>query len=207
VEANIVRFPPACASDFVVHHCGVSYHVHKFVLIYLSAYFRTYIEQLIDGQRAYWADECDEHPSIAHCIRLPDDCGKVEASADDLKLFLCHLYFQEHYSCIPYCVVSHVDLATQPALNVTLTYPHFKTWRDLKSASSSLLFSSDPTMYDAVMSLCHYFDCARVLSQAEDNILLVVQVGDDPEYSSTRRLGGKSCYSASCSPSSSTSSE
>ena len=94
LQTSAVRFPPACLSDFVIHYRGTAYHVHKFVLHYRSSYFRAYIDPLVAGQRACAADECDDHPSIAHCIRLPDSCGKVEADCDDFRLFLCHLYLR-----------------------------------------------------------------------------------------------------------------
>ena len=66
-----VHFPPVFLADFVIHYQAQAFHVHKFVMCHHSSYFRTYIEPLIDGQRAYPAGECDEHADIAHCIRLP----------------------------------------------------------------------------------------------------------------------------------------
>ena len=72
-----VQFPPAHLSDFVIYYRHTAYHVHKFVLDYHSSYFRTYIEQLTTEQRAYPAEECNDHSDITHCIRLPDSCGKV----------------------------------------------------------------------------------------------------------------------------------
>ena len=181
LASSDVQFPPAFLSDFVVHYRGVAYHVHKFVLCYHSSYFRTYIEPLIDGQRAYSTAECDEHPSITHCIRLPDCCGKVEAASDDFRLFVCHLYFAQHYSCIPYVVPADIDLLAQPPPNVTLDYPGFVHCDELDAVTASIVYSSDapPQLYDAVMSLCHYFDCSVVLSRAEDNCLLVLRSRDD----------------------------
>ena len=39
-------------------------------------------------------------------------------------------------------------------------------------------------MYESVLSLAHYFDCAVVLSRAEDNLLLVAKA----KYSAERYL-------------------
>ena len=170
-----VHFPPAFLSDFVIHYRGTAYHVHKFILCYHSSYFSTYMTTLVNGQRAHPTDECDEHPAVAHCIRLPNSCGKVEASSDDFGLFLCHLYFAQHYSCVPYTVASHVDLAALPPPDVLLDYPKFNSYTDLEKATrSTLLAPEPPEVYEAVMSLGHYFDCALVLSRAEDNLLLMV---------------------------------
>jgi len=44
-----------------------------------------------------------------------------------------------------------------------------------------------PAVNEAVLSLCHYFDCAAVLSRAEDNLLLVVEANNDP---TTARMYG-----------------
>jgi len=175
LAANIVQFPPALLSDFVIHHRSIAYHVHKFVLFHHSSYFRSYIEQLTDGQRAYPTEECDEHPSVTHCSRLPDSCGKLEATADDFRLFLCHLYFAQHYCCIPYTVAAHIDVSAELPPTVNLAYPDFRSWEPLRKATSSIPFSvSQPAVYESVMSLCHYFDCAVVLARAEHNMLLVV---------------------------------
>ena len=160
------HFPPAKVSDFVVHYRSTAYQFHKFVLCHHSSYFRTYIEQLTDGQRAYPTDECSEHPDIAHCIRLPDSCGKVEADTNDFRLFLCQLYFAQHYSCIPYTAQSHIELTAQPPPTVTLDYPHFRDSVQLSRHTSSVSDTSEPlAVYDAIMSMCHYLECALVLSR------------------------------------------
>ena len=175
-QQQMCRFPTAFLSDFVVHYHNTAFHVHKLVLCCHSSYFRTYIEQLIDGQRAYPKSECDDHPGIPHCIRLPDSCGKVAASEDDFRLFLCHLYFAQHYSCVPYKADVEVDVAATPGPAITLNCPSHTNMQSLRAASSSKFYiASPPAIYEAVLSLCHYFDCALVLSRAEDNCLLVVQ--------------------------------
>ena len=142
LQASDVHFPFKVFSDFVIHYRGTAFHVHKFVLCYHSAYFRAYIEQLTNGQRAYPLDECSDHPNTAHCIRLPDDCGKEEASAADFQRFLCHLYFMQHYSCIPYRVATDVDLTAQPPPAVTLDYPKFNGWDDLLLSMRSTALGS-----------------------------------------------------------------
>jgi len=167
-------------SDFILHYRSTSFHVHKFVLSYHSIYFRTYIEPLIDGQPTYPPDECDDHPSIAHCIHLPDKCGKIEADLSDFRLFLCHLYFARHYSCIPFLIASSVDLTAQPPPSVTLDYREFRDRKELvqETHSTSPFHSDSSAQYVPVMSLCHYFDCPAVLSRAEDNCLLLVEAKD-----------------------------
>ena len=168
-----VHFPPAQLSDFVIHYRGTAFHVHKFVLVYHSSYFRTYIDQLTDGQRAYTKEECDEHATITHCVHLPDRCGKVDADADDCRVFLCHLYFAQHCSCIPYKVAADIDPSAQPPPAVNLNYPKFDETQ-LRTATGSPV-NVLPAVHEAVMSLCHYFDCDRILSGAEDNCMLVVE--------------------------------
>ena len=171
------HFPPAHCADFVIHYRQADFHVHKFLLCYHSAYFRTYLEQLTAGKRAVSPDECSGHPSIAHCIRLPDQCGKERADEDDFRLFLCHLYFACHYECVPFqpddC---GVDLTTEPNSEFTLEAQPFADGSDLEVVIAPPLIPDDgqPDVEEAVLSLCHYFDCAQLLSRAEDNILLVV---------------------------------
>ena len=176
LAANDVHFPPAFLSDFVIHYRDTAYHVHKFVLCHHSSYFRTYFEPLIEGQRVYLKAECDDHHDVAHCIRLPDRCGKVEADSDDFRVFLCHLYFAQHYRCVPYTVATHVNLDAEPAPTVTLDCPAFRGWEELDEATSSSLWTVEPpAVYEAVMSLCHYFNCDRVLSRAEDNCAALIE--------------------------------
>ena len=170
------HFPPAYLSDFVIYYRNTAYHVHKFILCCHSAYFRSYVEQLTDGQRAYPLDECDQHPTVAHCMRLPDSCGKMEANSNDLRLFVCHLHFAEQYSCIPYKAASEVDLAGQPPPAVSLTRPVLTDSEELDDATSSRLDTFDASKTnESVMSLCHYFDCAVLLSRAEHNMPLVLE--------------------------------
>lgn len=96
---------------------------------------------------------------------------------DDFRRFFCHLYFVQHYNTIPFSVTADVDMIVQPPPAISLEWPSFKSCSSSKDASCSILPNHDtaaPAMYEAVMSLCHYFDCARVLCRAEDNMLLVV---------------------------------
>jgi len=174
---NDIRFPSARFSDFVMHYRGTSLRVHKFVLVHHSTYFRTYIEQLVDGKRAYPTKECSDHPSIAHCVHLPDICGKVKASVEDFRLFLCHLYFAQHYSAIPFLAASDVHLTAQSTPAVCLNWPKLSSWQQLKEATPSVILgaTAPPAVYESVLSLCHYFDCAAMLSRAEDNMVLVVE--------------------------------
>ena len=172
-----VHFPPAFLADFVIHFRSMSYYVHKYVLCHHSAYFTTYCQELTAGERAYSADECSGHAHIAHCIRLPDSCGKVGASVEDFRLFLFQLYFAQQLRCIPLIADVEVDLLAQtpPVVTVDVESPSPCIIRRLVAAvdgvddSFSLAITCEP-----VLSLCHYFDCATVLSRAEDNCVSVV---------------------------------
>ena len=179
---RFIQFPPAALSDFVVHYQRTDYHVSKFVLFHHSAYFRTYIEQLTAGQRAYPTDECNRHPRIPHCIRLPDRCGKLAANTSLFGLFLNHLHFAQHYQCFPYAVTTHISPNSQPEPAVTLDCVKYDSWAALRDSPSSQLPQSDGPLecYGVVLSLCHYFDCALLLSRAEHNMLLTVAACQPP---------------------------
>ena len=165
---NSVAFPPARLADFVIHYRDAAFVVHKFVLFHHSPYFRAYIETLSDGQRSCPPHECSDHPGIAHCIRLPDSCGKVEASADGFRLFLCHLYFPAHYLCTPYPVATHVDPTADPPVTLRLGPGRYSEYWQLVQVSSYAFFgSAAPALYREVVSLSHYFDCAYVLGHVE----------------------------------------
>ena len=141
-----------------------------------SSYFRTFLEQLTDGQRVYSADECNNHPDIAHCFRLPDNCDKVEASVDDFRVFPCHLYFTERDNYLPYKAASRVNLTAQSAPAVTLSWPGVRDVEELRKATPSELYDfSSANVCESVVSLCHYSDCSCVLSRAETSMVLVVE--------------------------------
>ena len=135
------HFPPAFHSDFVIHYRGTSFHVHKFILSCHSSYFRTYRQQLADGLRAYPTTECNEHADIAHCIRVPDSCGKLDASSDDFRLFLCHLYFADCYGCMSFRPVTDVVMAAQPPPLVSLTCPSLPAGKSLAMQRPAVLRS------------------------------------------------------------------
>ena len=186
LSANRIRvqFPPFDVADFVIHYRNTDFYVHKFVLFHHSAYFRTFIRELIHGERVYESDDCadDEHPYVTHCIRLPNRCGKRKTSVDDFRLFLCHLYFIPHYSCFPYRVATEIDLSVTPAPAVCLDWPALTTWKQLLKATSSVFFASQTAdTYLEVLSLCDYFYCAQLLSRCEDNMLLLVKEDRKPK--------------------------
>ena len=61
---------------------------------------------------------------------------------------------------------------------MTLTYDSPGSFADLDEATGGNLSNNDPPeVYEAVISLCHYFDCSVVLSRAEVNMGLVVCAG------------------------------
>ena len=118
--SDIVFFPPREVADFVIHY-DKHFHVHKFVLHHHSAYFRAYfltlspqsdvyidvdIRPASDSSPAIKRPKRCNHPTIAHCIHLPQQItlvDKDDVDADDFELFLCHLYFSAHY-CYPPCL-------------------------------------------------------------------------------------------------------
>ena len=192
-KPQVCQFPPAYLSDFVIHFRNTAFHVHKLALIHHSSYFRTYIEQLTAGERA--TDECDEHTDIPHCIVLPDACGEIDADVDDFKLFLCHLYFAQQYSCIPYKAAVDVSLDAEPAPALSLSCPTLSSLAALKAASSSEFDSaSPPAVHETVLSLCRHFDCSLVLSRAEDNVLLAMSETLEPSFSDVEWRTVRSCF-------------
>ena len=149
--------PSSSTSSFTL--AARSFAFTRFVLCHHSAYFRTYIQSLKDGQRAYPAEECSGHTDITHCIRLPKKCGREEADGAAFRLFLCHLYFTQCYSLLPYQAPSTVDMTTQPPPSVTLEFQKIEAIQ---------LTAIPHSMYAQILSLCHYFNCAVVLLRAED---------------------------------------
>ena len=196
-QSDPVVLPPRRLARLVIHYRDAAFHVHKFILYHHSAYFRTYIDQLTDGERAYSNDECSDHVSIAHCVRLPDRCGKVDASVDDFRLFLYHLYFPRQYNCIPYHMADvHIDLTADLPPTVSLDSPAFPNCRELLAATSNEILDA-PAIDEAVLSLCHYFDCALLLSRAEDNLRLVV--GAEQQHSVTNSAAEiRACVELAC---------
>ena len=137
-QDSIVFFPPLELVDFVIHYDSTAFYVHKLLLHHHSAYFRAYL-LLLNSQgspasptrrrarssTSFSVNEeqhCD-HPTIAHCIHLPQQTRLVEqtpVTAADLHLFLCHLYFRQHYCYPPYLPESDIDLNnTSPPLSFT----------------------------------------------------------------------------------------
>ena len=173
LETQVVRFPPAHCADVVLHYHNTAFHVHKFVLLYHSPVLRAAIELLANGP----GEQCDDHPHIAHCIRLPVKCGKLGACADAFRKFLCHLYFARHHNCAPFPAKTQVDLSAEPAPAVSLECPKLADYNALAAASNVTgVFGANASPSDrAVVSLCHYFDCALVLARCEDNMLLLVE--------------------------------
>ena len=190
---DTVLFPHAAFADFVVHYRGTAFHVHKLALIHHSSYFRAYIEQLTAEERA--TDECVAHTDIAHCIVLPHDCDGIDASVDDFRLFLCQLYFAAQYSCFPFHSAVGVDIDAQPAPAISLSCPTLGSFSALKAASSSEFDTATPlAVHEVVMSLCRHFDCALVLSRAEDNMLLTMESADnEPNCSDEEWCALSSC--------------
>ena len=195
--ARLLQFPPIFLSDFVVHYRGTAFHLLKFVLCCHSTYFRTYMEQLNEGQRVYPADECDRHTNITHCIRLPDQCGKVEASVDDFRLFVCHLYFAQHYRCITRKAASDIDLTAQPPPVLTLDSLNSECAQLRPPSVKSVVESAMYALNETIMSPCHYLDCTRVPSRAEDSLLVAAQLAIYASFTNLHVTGGTSGHASS----------
>ena len=125
--STAVCFPPRLVADFIIHY-DTDFHVHKLVLYHHSAYFRAYFQALLDSSSpSNGTQPCSSHPQIAHCIHLPRQTRLVEktpVTADDFRLFLCHLYFSSHYCYPPYLPSADLDLSSDtPSLTVDFSSP------------------------------------------------------------------------------------
>ena len=103
----------------------------------------------------------------------------MEANTEDFERFLCHLYFAKHYSCLPY-TVDDLVLDMRPPPTVTLDSPASANSLGIEYKSSTNFFTGHPPVVsEPTMSLCHYFDCAAILSHAEDNCMLFMKAMED----------------------------
>ena len=184
---DAVFFPHRDFIDFVIHYDSRAFHVHRLVLHYHSAYFRTYFQTLSSSTASASttpssdsAPACN-HPSIAHSIHLPQQTTLVEktpVTAADFRLFLCHLYFCSHYCYPPYLPQDDIDLNSAAPLSLSfppvvavyvarsLSFPAISSidW----SVESPQLRSSDGECKvlvhnEALLTLAYYFDCAAML--------------------------------------------
>ena len=144
--------PLAEKSDFVLHYRGAA---HKLLLTLVSSYSRTYMAPLMQRQRSYPAEECKEHSSIDHCIRLPDSCGKPDATVDDFRRFI------------------------RPAVLSSALTVHAVPW----TTTTDELRREPRKMYEPVLSLCHYFDMPHMLARMESNLMLAALQPYDGEES------------------------
>ena len=144
-SSTTLFFHPRELADFVIHYNNTAPYVHRLVLHSHSAYFKQYFQalggfRLTSSTPADAAYECD-HPHIAHCINLPKQTRsvwKTAVTAADFRLFLCHLYFSQHYRYPPYLPQTDIDLDTDsPPL--CHTFPP-STSLDWCTASSPLRF-------------------------------------------------------------------
>ena len=69
----------------------------------------------------------------------------MAAIVDDFRLFLCHLYFAAHDSCIPYQVAADVDLTAVPAPELSIDCARFVKWRQLFAATFTSFFQQPAT--------------------------------------------------------------
>ena len=183
---------PRERADFIIHYADMHFHAHKFVLHHHSAYFRTYFQMLStpsassstlspsDSSPSSNSSQPCNHPTIAHCIHLPQQTTLVEQTpvmAGDFELFLDHLYFSSHY-CYPPCLPKtevHLDADAPP---ISLTFPPITSldWShkspQLRSAETS---RSDHEYDESLLTLAHYFDCAAMMAQCEAVLLTEVE--------------------------------
>ena len=205
-----VFFPPRQYADFIIHYDTKDFYVHKFVLHHHSAYFRAYFQTLpppapprgrqVKRRKAKRSnspaadegkEDCD-HPSIAHCIHLPQQSMLVQkkpVTAAHFRLFLCHLYFSSHYSYPPFLPKADVDLDAD-TLPTSLAFPPVASL-DWGIDSTPLRFADDASgdsatkkvWKEALLMLAHYLDCAQMMQHCEAVLLTMVNYGAEERTS------------------------
>lgn len=123
------------------------------------------------------AEPCN-HPHIAHCTHLVLQTTMMSGdivTAADFRLFLCHLYFSNHYRYPPYLPKTDIDLDADSLPSLSITFPLIPSldW----SASSPLRFTADGTKYsynEPLLMLAYYLDCKHVAEQCEAVMLTKV---------------------------------
>ena len=186
---DTIHFPPAHLVDCILHYGSTDFHVHMFVLLHHSAYFRTVFEMLsAQSPSSSSSSSSDDsqpcsHPWIAHCIHLPQLNRLVEGNvvtAADIHLFLCHLYFSSHHCYPPFLPGTDVDLtvASSP-LSMHFAPILSLAWSD---ESPQLRFADgDLVCNESLLTLAHYFDCAQMLQQCEVVLLAQTKFGAEHE--------------------------
>ena len=195
---DTVRFPPHQYADFVIHCGETDFYVHRFVLHYHSDFFRAHLDTVsrathLPCRSSRQAKACN-HPSIAHCIHLPRYTTPVPTrsiTANDFRMFVCHLYFGSHYCYPPFLPKTDVDLEAA-SLPVSLSFfpllrckwdgcPTTATPTSLWSVWEQQLRHDAPDKPNslhyshAVLALTQHLDCALLREQCEAVLVEYVQ--------------------------------
>ena len=154
---DTVLFPPREHADFVIHYDNTAFHVHKLILHHHSAYFRAYFQSLSRSSENSSTGPSSErskrccHPSITHCIDLPQQITLVEqtaVTAADLQLFLRHLYFSHHYCYPPYLPKTDIDLdAHNPPLSLAFPPTLSLDWSESNNSQLRPSVSEEPASF------------------------------------------------------------
>ena len=111
--------------------------------------------------------------------------GEV-VTADDFDLFLRHFYFSNHYCYPPYLPKTDIDSAAiSPPLSL-----HFPPVPSIDWSRTAPLRCSDDdekeefVVNEALLTLTHYLDCARMAEQCEAVFLRMAEWGqrDKQQY-------------------------
>ena len=190
--SDTVLFPQCQYADFVIHYDS-DFHVHKFVLHHHSAYFRTYFQTVpatsdSDASAAKEPKLCN-HPTIAHCIHLPQQTTLAQqkvVTAADFRLFLCHLCFGSFYRYPPFRPKNDIDLTANPPLSLNFPRVSSIDWGD---DDTPLLWNETDKFVDneSLMTLAHYLDCAAMMQQCED-VMLSHAKDDDNAYAAQESM-------------------
>ena len=187
VPRKQVHLPPVSDSNFVIHFRHTDFHVHSFVLLAHSTYFRTYLdtqERLrevkveevdVEGKKRRkvtaftLAEPCAKcgPASIICCIDLPDDVGIKAADEADFLLFLRHLYFSSTLHLPPWVPKAENVSALTDATALCPAFPTTsQSFDDIKSYAQRSA-TGDLQWSEELLSLFHYFLCQAALDRCD----------------------------------------
>ena len=165
--------------------------MHKYVLYIHSAYFRAYFETLSPNSSSASDDSHDcHHPTIAHCIHLPQQSMLVTdevVNVDTFDCFLRHLYFSSLYCYPPFLPKKDIDLkAEQPPLSQTFPRIDSLDWAERTPVRCR---EGAIRMMEFLLALAHYFDCAHMLRQCERIMITQIKWAKRPGISRAWLVG------------------
>jgi hypothetical protein len=85
-----ITYEPHQFSDLTLHYQTASFHVHSLILHRESAYFAVLIEAASADDVCTFTDQCST--SCRRCITLNESFGGFDATVNQIKNFLDHLY-------------------------------------------------------------------------------------------------------------------